>query len=221
MSKKADRLKKSKVPPRNEKYGDRLPPGQTLTTKFPILHEGEVPEYDLKDWNLRVFGEVEEEKVFTYEDLMSMPQTSIVRDIHCVTRWSKFDNTFTGVKFTDFLKVINVKDTAKYVMVYGDHDYESNMPLKDLLKEDILIAHSYDNKPLSPKHGYPFRLIVPHLYFWKSVKWIRGIEFMEEDRPGYWERNDFHNYGDPFKEERFSIDDAYMPDDEWLKKEFD
>ncbi|SHN35697.1 sulfite oxidase-like oxidoreductase [Gracilibacillus kekensis] len=219
--KKADRLKKAKVPPRNEKYGDRLPPGQTLTKKFPILHEGEVPEYDLDKWSLKVFGEVEQEVVFNYEDLMSLPQTTIVRDIHCVTRWSKFDNSFTGVKFTDFLKEIGVKDTAKYVMVYGDYDYDSNIPLEDLLKNDILIAHSYDGKPLTPQHGYPFRLVVPHLYFWKSVKWIRGIEFMKEDRQGFWERNDFHNYGDPFKEERFSIEDAYMPEDEWQKKEYD
>ncbi|RCW71921.1 sulfite oxidase-like oxidoreductase [Saliterribacillus persicus] len=219
--KKADRLKKAKTPPRNEKYGDRLPPGQTLTKKFPILHEGEVPEYDMNTWSLRVFGEVEDEKTFSYDDLMKMPQTTIVRDIHCVTRWSKFDNTFTGVKFSDFLKALNIKDNVKHVMVYGDQDYESNIPLEDLLHDDILIAHSYENEPLTPQHGYPFRLIVPHLYFWKSVKWITAIEFLEEDRPGFWERNDFHNYGDPYKEERFSTDDGYMPEDEWLKKDFD
>ncbi|MEC0090360.1 sulfite oxidase-like oxidoreductase [Paenibacillus macquariensis] len=225
MHGKADRLKGAKAPknqqPIDSSLQHRLPPGQSLTEKFPILHEGEVPVYDLATWNLRVFGEVEEERTFTYDELKNMKQSRVVSDIHCVTRWSKFDAPWDGVLFTDLLKELKVKPEAKSVMIHADPDYDTNVPLVDLMRNDILLAFDFDSKPLTLKHGWPLRLVVPHLYFWKSAKWIRGIEFMKEDREGFWERNGFHNTADPFLEQRFSGEDIPIPEDEWTRKEFD
>lgn len=223
MHNKAERLKKvsPKVFEVPQEIAHRVPPGQTVTERFPILHEGEVPVYDLDTWTLRVFGEVEQEQVFTFQQLLELPQHQIKRDIHCVTRWSKLDTEWEGVRFADLMPLLGVKPEAKHVMIHADQDYDTNVPLEDLLQEDVILAHRFDGEPLTDKHGWPMRLIVPHLYFWKSAKWIRGIEFMKEDRPGFWERNGFHNYADPFQEQRFSSDDNSMPEDEWLKKEFD
>lgn len=218
---KADRIKRMKVPAVDPKLAKRLPKGQVLTERFPILHEGEVPQYDISTWTLRVFGEVNREITLFYDDLLKMPQTDVTCDIHCVTRWSRFDNTFTGVLFKDFLKEIGVKPLSEYVMLHGDHDYTSNLPLADLMGDNILLAHSFEGKPLTDKHGWPLRLVVPHLYFWKSVKWLRGFEFIKENQPGFWEQNGFHLRGDPFKEERFSGEEIPIPEDEWKKKEFD
>lgn len=218
---KADRIKKMKVPELNPSLGNRLPKGQVLTERFPILHEGEVPAYQIEQWDLRVFGKVDQEVTLSYKDILDMPQTTVIRDIHCVTRWSKFDTPFTGVLFKDFLESIKVSPKGKYVMLHGDYDYCANVSLEDLLGDDVLLAHSYNGKPLTDKHGWPLRLVLPKLYFWKSVKWIRGIEFMEENKPGFWEQNGFHINGDPFKEERFSGEDLPIPEDEWEKKEYD
>lgn len=223
MHNKAERIKNMKLPSviTDPALDHRLPPGQVWTERFPILHEGEVPEYDMSVWTLRVFGEVEEEKVFTYEELMKLPQRTMKVDIHCVTRWSKPDTTWEGVLFRDVLELLKVKPAAKHVMIHADHDYETNVPLEDLLGDQILLAHSYDGKPLTPKHGWPLRLVVPHLYFWKSAKWIRGFELMQEDRPGFWERNGFHNVAEPFREERFSGEPLPLPEDEWVGKDYD
>ncbi|MBB3113522.1 DMSO/TMAO reductase YedYZ molybdopterin-dependent catalytic subunit [Paenibacillus phyllosphaerae] len=223
MHNKADRLKKSKTPQIAiaDDLKHRLPPGQMLTDRFPILHEGEVPVYDLSQWELRVFGEVEETRTFSMDELQAMPMTTISCDIHCVTRWSKFDTKWEGIRFRDFYNLLKVKPDAKYVMLHADNDYETNVPLEDLMHDDVLLAFRYDDKPLTDKHGFPLRLLVPHLYFWKSAKWLRGIEFMREDRPGFWERNGFHNYADPFEEQRFSGEDLPIPEDEWVRKEFD
>jgi Sulfite oxidase and related enzymes len=221
MLTKAERIKKSRAPQTPNGLEGRLPPGQTLTDRFPILHEGEVPRYDMNEWTLRVWGEVEEEVTFTYGQLMALPKTTITTDIHCVTRWSKFDTAWEGVLFRDVLKLLKVKPEAKYVMVHADNDYETNLPIEDLLGDDILLAYQYNGEPLTDKHGWPLRLLVPHLYFWKSAKWIRGFEFMKEDRPGFWERNGFHNYADPFKEQRFSGEDLGLPEDEWHHKDYD
>lgn len=225
MHNKAERLKRSPNPVVSvePELAHRLPPGQARTDRFPILHEGEVPVYDPAAWSLRVFGEVEAERVLQLEDVLDMPQTSVVRDIHCVTRWSKFDTAWEGVRFRDFLAAagVEVRPEAAHVMIHAENDYDTNVPLADLLRDDVLLAYRYDGQPLTPKHGYPLRLLVPHLYFWKSAKWIRGIEFMKEDRPGFWERNGFHNYADPFKEQRFSGEDLPIPEDEWVRKDFD
>ncbi|WP_053362298.1 sulfite oxidase-like oxidoreductase [Bacillus sp. FJAT-27251] len=218
---KAERIKKTRVPAVSPELASRLPPGQALTERFPILHEGEVPKYDMADWRLKVFGAVDEEKVLSYDEILAMPQTTITVDIHCVTRWSRFDNSFTGVKFRDFLKQIGVTPKSEYVMLHADQDYTANLKLSDLDREDVLLAHSFEGKPLTDKHGYPLRLVVPHLYFWKSVKWITGIEFIDENKPGFWEQNGFHMNGDPFSEERFSGEDLPIPEDEWERKDFD
>lgn len=224
MHDKADRLKAAKVPdPQHMESSkpSRLPPGQTLTEKFPILHEGPVPKYDLNSWTLRVFGEVEEERVFSLDELKSLPQSKSESDIHCVTRWSKFDTRWEGVKFKDFMQAFRVLPEAKYVMIHADTNYETNLRLEDLLQEDVLLAFSYDDKPLTAKHGFPLRLVVPHLYFWKSAKWVRGIEYMKEDRKGFWESHGFHNTADPFQEQRFSSDEYEMPEGEWEYNEYD
>jgi DMSO/TMAO reductase YedYZ molybdopterin-dependent catalytic subunit len=218
---KAERIKRTRVPAVDPALSKRLPPGQALTERFPILHDGEVPDYDLEKWDLKVFGAVDREIVVTYEQIMKMPQTSVTVDIHCVTRWSRFDNTFTGVKFSDFLKEVGINPNSKYVMLHADQDYTANLELSDLDRDDVLLAHSFEGKPLTDKHGWPLRLVVPHLYFWKSVKWIRGIEFIDENKPGFWEQNGFHINGDPFKEERFSGEDLPIPEDEWERKDFD
>jgi DMSO/TMAO reductase YedYZ molybdopterin-dependent catalytic subunit len=218
---KAERIKQMRVPVVDASLALRVPPGQVVTERFPILHEGEVPKYDLEQWQLRVFGEVEEERTFSFADLLALPQSQIVCDIHCVTRWSKLDTVWEGVLFRDLLKLLRVNSEARYVMIHADNDYETNVPLDDLLGGQILLAMKFDGEPLTGKHGWPLRLLVPHLYFWKSAKWIRGIEFMKEDREGLWESNGFHNYADPFREQRFSGEDLAIPDDEWEKKEFD
>lgn len=210
-----------KVPAVDPKLAKRLPPGQVLTERFPILTEGEVPKYDMDKWTLRIFGAVNKEVTLSYDDIMKMKQSSVTRDIHCVTRWSRFDNTFTGVKFQDLMKELNLEAKGKYVMLHGDYDYTANLALTDLDRDDVLLAHSFENEPLTEKHGWPLRLVVPHLYFWKSVKWIRGIEFIDENQPGFWEQNGFHINGDPFKEERFSGEDLPIPEDEWERKDYD
>jgi DMSO/TMAO reductase YedYZ molybdopterin-dependent catalytic subunit len=218
---KADRIKQMKVPIVDALLSSRVPPGQMVTERFPILHEGEVPEYELSEWSLRIFGEVDEEKLFRYEDLLALPQTQITCDIHCVTRWSKLDTIWEGVLFRDFLKELDIEPKGKYVMLHAANDYETNVPLADLMGDQVLLAFKYDGKPLTKKHGYPLRLLVPHLYFWKSAKWIQGIEFMKEDREGFWEQNGFHNAADPFKEQRFSGEDLQIPEDVWQNIEFD
>ena len=172
-------------------------------------------------WTLKIFGQVDKEVTLSYDDLLKLPQTTITCDIHCVTRWSRFDNTFTGVRFIDLMKELNVTPKSGYVMLHGDYDYTTNVALTDLDREDVLLAHSLDGEPLTAKHGYPLRFVVPHLYFWKSVKWVRGIEFIDENQPGFWEQNGFHMNGDPFQEERFSGEDLDIPEDEWEKKDFD
>ncbi|WP_322903879.1 sulfite oxidase-like oxidoreductase [Paenibacillus campi] len=224
MSDKADRLKKAPAPKPIELGSElqhRLPPGQTLTDSFPILHYGDVPEYDLASWNLRIFGEVEQERLFTMKQLQSLPVTRTVSDIHCVTRWSKFDTVWEGVRFADLLHELKVKPEARYVMLHADPDYETNLPLQSLLRDDVLLAWNYDGKPLTAKHGSPLRMVVPQLYFWKSAKWLRGIEFMKDDRRGFWEDHGFHNVADPFVEQRFSSDEYEMPEDEWKYCEAD
>ena len=218
---KAEQIKRTRVPVADPALAERLPPGQVLTERFPVLTEGAVPVYDMATWTLKIFGQVDKEVTLHYDDLLKLPQTTVTRDIHCVTRWSRFDNTFTGVRFIDLMKELGVTPKSGYVMLHGDYGYTTNLTLSDLDREDVLLAHSLDGEPLTAKHGYPLRFVVPHLYFWKSVKWVRGIEFIDENQPGFWEQNGFHMNGDPFQEERFSGEDLEIPEDEWEKKDFD
>lgn len=187
---------------------DRVPPGQALASGFPVLTYGPTPILKAKDWTCRVFGLVDREAVLRWDDLMAMPQTTITCDIHCVTTWSKLDTTWTGVLFRDFLEAVRgrtgVRPEAKFVLQHGTGGYTTNTPLSALLDDDVLIAHRYDGQPLEADHGGPVRLVLPKLYFWKSAKWLSGFEFLEEDCPGFWERNGYHNDADPWLEQRLS-----------------
>jgi DMSO/TMAO reductase YedYZ molybdopterin-dependent catalytic subunit len=185
----------------------RVPPNQHVTTKFPVLHHGNVPVYsDLSKWDLTVFGLVENPQVFTYDQLMNWPQIEVSTDIHCVTGWSRLDNKWTGISSSELLNHITVKKEARYVIFHAEEGWTSNIPIEDFLGAAALLAHSHNGEPLTPKHGFPLRAVVPHLYFWKSAKWLRKIEFTATDHPGFWERNGYHNHGDPWKEQRFSWD---------------
>ncbi len=181
---------------------ERLPPGQVTTEKWPVLTYGETPLIETKDWRFRASGLVDQEQILTWDDLLAFPAVRIVCDMHCVTRWSKFDNAFEGVRVRDLLASLNVKPEARYVMVHGYGGYTTNVPLTDLMDDDVLLAYKYDGKPLEPDHGGPCRLLLPKLYLWKSAKWVNGFELIEKDKPGFWERAGYHMYGDPWKEER-------------------
>ncbi|MCJ7667087.1 MAG: sulfite oxidase-like oxidoreductase [Anaerolineae bacterium] len=181
-----------------------IPPGQVVTSKFPVLHVGPIPTFDPQRWDFRIFGLVEEEVVFSYQEFMSLPKVEIVSDFHCVTRWSRLNNLWEGVTFREVMKHIRPRPEARYVMVHSDGDYSTNLPLLALLDDDVLFAYRHDGRDLTPEYGWPLRLVVPKRYAWKSAKWVRGLEFREEDRPGYWEAHGYHNDGDPWKEERYA-----------------
>jgi DMSO/TMAO reductase YedYZ molybdopterin-dependent catalytic subunit len=201
--KRVERLKRvTNVP--GESDNDRVPPGQFLTEKFPVLHYGSVPVYqNLNNWDLRVFGLVEQTQRFTWDDLMKLPSAAQTVDIHCVTRWSKLNTDWTGIPWRELMKVIKVKPQATHVMAHCEYGFTTNIALDVLDDDDTMLAFLYDGKPLEPEHGYPLRLLVPKKYFWKSAKWLRGVEFMADDRAGFWERNGYHMEGDPWKEQRF------------------
>jgi DMSO/TMAO reductase YedYZ molybdopterin-dependent catalytic subunit len=183
----------------------RLPPGQYLTEKWPVLHAGSVPRTDLATWDFRVFGEVENPITLSYEELQSLPQTEVTTDIHCVTRWSRFDARFKGVHWRELAKLVRPKPTARFVLAHAEHDFTANVPLEALEDENALIVWEADGEPLTPDHGWPLRLMVPTRYFWKSAKWLRGLELLSADRPGFWERYGYHNDADYWKEERYGF----------------
>jgi DMSO/TMAO reductase YedYZ molybdopterin-dependent catalytic subunit len=184
----------------------RLPPGQSLTLKWPVLQYGDVPRVDLRTWDFRIDGLVEKPVRLSWEEFNKLPRAEIHCDIHCVTRWSRFDNRFAGVPFTEVMKLVTPKSEAQFAMVRAEHGFTANLPLVDLMKPTTIFAFSHDGEPLSAEHGYPLRLVVPHLYFWKSVKWVRGFALAAEDAPGFWEQNGYHMYGDPWKEQRYDSD---------------
>ncbi|WP_236190700.1 sulfite oxidase-like oxidoreductase [Pseudomonas pharyngis] len=221
MHDKAARLRKSRSPKADVALGERLPPGQVLTERFPILHEGEVPAYDLATWSLRLFGTLANPVELTYADLQALPQRSLQCDIHCVTRWSKFDTRWSGVHLQDLLQALDIRPTSSFVMAHADHDYQTNLRLDDLLHPHSLLATHYDGQPLTAQHGWPLRLVVAGRYFWKSAKWLRGLEFTDQEQPGFWERNGFHLHADPFIEQRFSGDALDIAKDAWREKDFD
>jgi DMSO/TMAO reductase YedYZ molybdopterin-dependent catalytic subunit len=186
---------------------DRVPPGQYVTEKFPVLHYGSVPSYrDLEHtWDLRVWGEIEAPKTLSFNEFRALPTVTVTTDIHCVTRWSKLDTTWLGVRFRDFLQVLPpLKPTAKFVLAHCEQNYTANMPLEILMHDEALLAYKYEGEELTPDHGFPLRLLVPGKYFWKSAKWLRGIEFLAHDKLGFWERYGYNNNADPWREERYS-----------------
>jgi DMSO/TMAO reductase YedYZ molybdopterin-dependent catalytic subunit len=184
----------------------RLPPGQSLTLKWPVLHAGSVPRFDPARWDFVIGGLVEKPMRFSWGEFIELPQREVVADFHCVTRWSRFDNRWTGVPVSEVLKLTGVKPDARYVMVNAEHGYTANLTLADFAAPNSLFAFLHDGEPLTAEHGYPVRLIVPHLYAWKSVKWVRGFDLLAEDQPGFWEQNGYNMHGDPFKEQRYSSD---------------
>jgi len=188
------------------KQAGRLPPGQALTLKWPVLHYGSVPGFDPASWDFKVLGLLESPLKLTWNEFNRLPKMKVARDFHFVTRWSRFDNLCEGVSFREILKLARPKKEASHVLVHAEQDFTANVPLADLDRDDVLFATHHDGQPLTADHGYPLRLIVPHLYAWKSVKWVRGVEFLDHDVAGFWERNGYHMYGDPFKEQRFDTD---------------
>jgi DMSO/TMAO reductase YedYZ molybdopterin-dependent catalytic subunit len=179
----------------------RLPPGQYLVRGFPVLSAGPTPHTPLGEWSFTVNGQVDSQKTWTWEDFRRLPSETVTRDIHCVTKWSKLDTSWTGVPVDTLME--GVETAADYVMAFSDGGYTTNLPLEDLLGGKAWVAYEFDGVPLEPEHGGPARLLVPHLYFWKSAKWVRGLSLGLEDQPGFWESNGYHMYGDPWREQRY------------------
>jgi len=192
-----------------EARGDRLPPGQTLTDKFPVLSYGPTPRFNLAKWDFRMVGLVEQELHFSYEQFRALPQSRQVSDFHCVTTWSRFDNTWQGVRVLDLMKLVSLKPQTRNVVVHCEAGYTTNLPLGEFLDDDVMLAHRHDGRDLQPDHGWPLRLIVPKLYAWKSAKWVRAIEFSEFDQRGFWEVRGYHNHADPWREERYSFQEDH------------
>lgn len=189
---------------RNPELEGRLPPGQYATPDFPVLSAGPTPRTPLDRWDFSLMGEVEGPRRWSWQELGALPSETITKDIHCVTKWSKFDTTWRGVSVDTLLA--GVETAADHVVAFCDGGYTTNLPLEDVTDGKAWIAYEYDGEALAPEHGGPARLLVPHLYFWKSAKWVRGLELVSEDRPGFWETLGYHNYGDPFQEQRYQGD---------------
>jgi DMSO/TMAO reductase YedYZ molybdopterin-dependent catalytic subunit len=183
----------------------RLPPGQYLTEKWPVLHAGSVPETDLAIWDFHLFGELERELTLSWDELRELPATEITADIHCVTRWSRFDTSFRGVRWRDLAALVEPRPPARFVVAHAEQGFTSNLSLEALEAEDALIAYEADGEPLTPDHGWPLRLVVPSRYFWKSAKWLRGLELRSTDQPGFWERYGYHNDADYWREQRYGF----------------
>ena len=181
----------------------RLPPGQYLTERFPVLHVGDVPTYGDGEWDLTVTGLVDAPFTMSLDELRALPSVTPTFDIHCVTKWSKFDTTWTGVRVRDLLDRAGLRPGATHVVEHAEFGYTTNLPLADITTDDAIVAYAFEGEDIEPIHGGPVRVVVPHLYFWKSAKWVRALEVVDADRPGFWEQNGYHMYGDPFREQRF------------------
>lgn len=190
----------------DEETRKRLPPGQYLTEKFPVLHYGSVPRVDLGTWNLRVWGEVDNPFTLTWDQYRTLPRKKVHADIHCVTRWSKLDTDWEGVAIQEILELAQLRPSAAFVLEHAEQGYTTNLPLSVLDDDDVLLADTFGGQPLEPEHGGPLRLVVPKRYFWKSAKWLRGLEFLDRDSLGFWERYGYNNNADFWKEERFTDD---------------
>src|SRR5262249_39048356 len=190
---------------RERAVAERLPPGQYLTEKWPVLHAGSVPKIDLATWTLEVSGEVERPLTLTWEQLLELPSREITVDIHCVTRWSRFDTRFKGVHWSELAKLAAPTPSARFAVAHAEQGYTANVPSSALGEETSLIAYQADGEPLTPDHGGPVRLVIASRYFWKSAKWLRGIELLDRDEPGFWERYGYNNDADYWKEERYSF----------------
>jgi DMSO/TMAO reductase YedYZ molybdopterin-dependent catalytic subunit len=188
---------------RDKAVADRLPPGQYLTEKWPVLHYGGVPRVDLSTWSFGLEGLVAEPRTLTYDEFKQLPRQTVKADVHCVTRWSMLDSTWQGVPIAEIMKLVQLKPEASHVMVHAEHGFTANLSLDDLVRDENMLVDTRNGEPISAEHGWPLRLFVPHLYFWKSAKWVRSFEFMAADRPGFWEQYGYHMHGDPWQEERY------------------
>lgn len=182
---------------------NRVPPGQSVTEGFPVLHYGGVPRIDPAEWRLRLFGLVEIEKSISYPEFLALPLVKVFSDVHCVTSWSKLDNLWEGVSTSSLKDLAKILPDARFAIAHAAGNFTTNISLEDFFSKDVLFALKHNGRPLTPEHGAPVRLVVPRLYFWKSAKWVTGVEFTSEDRPGFWESHGYHNHGDPWKEERY------------------
>jgi DMSO/TMAO reductase YedYZ molybdopterin-dependent catalytic subunit len=183
----------------------RLPPGQYYTDKWPVLHAGDVPDEDLATWTLEISGEVENPVTLTYAELTALPATDVTTDIHCVTRWSRFDAQFKGVHWSELAKLCTPKPSARFAIAHAEQGFTANVPLAAIEDEKALVVYEADGAPLTPDHGWPVRLFVPSKYFWKSAKWLRGLELAPVDKPGFWERYGYSNEADYWREQRYEF----------------
>ena len=183
---------------------NRVPPGQKITDHWPVLHYGQVPRVDPSQWKLTISGLVKRELRLSYGEFLSLPRVRVLSDVHCVTGWSYLDNLWEGVSTGEIKRLAGLKPEARFVIVHAEGGFTTNLSVEDFFQPDVLFAIKHNGKTLTPEHGYPVRLVVPRLYFWKSAKWVTGVEFTAEDRPGFWETHGYHNRGDPWKEERYS-----------------
>ena len=188
---------------RERAFGYRLPPGQYVTEKWPVLHAGSVPHFDRAMWDFRIVGLVQEPVRLTYDEFFALPRKTVRADVHCVTRWSLFDSEWEGIAVSSVLELVKLKPEARFVMVHAENNFSANLPLEDLDRPENLFAFRRNGQDIAPEHGWPLRLFVPHLYFWKSAKWVRGLKFMASDKPGFWEQYGYHMRGDPWAEERY------------------
>ncbi len=185
------------------KRASRVPPGQNLTGGWPVLHYDGVPRINPEEWRLRLFGLVEKERTINLQEFSALPQVKVFSDVHCVTSWSRLDNLWEGSPSLAIKDLVKILPDARFAIIHALGDFTTNLSLDDFFQEDVILATKHDGLEISPEHGYPVRLVVPRLYFWKSAKWISGVEFTAEDRPGFWESRGYHNRGDPWKEERY------------------
>jgi DMSO/TMAO reductase YedYZ molybdopterin-dependent catalytic subunit len=181
--------------------GDRLPPGQYVVKDFPVLSAGPTPRTPLDAWSFTIEGEIDQPRTWSWDDFRALPTETVTKDIHCVTKWSKFDTVWEGVSVDTLLE--GVETSAGYVSAFCDGGYTTNLPIEDVMDGKAWVAFNFGGEPLEPEHGGPARLLVPHLYFWKSAKWVRGLRLLAEDEPGFWETNGYHNRGDPWLEQRY------------------
>ena len=200
---RVERLRRAQ-PKRKRELDARVPPGQFITKKFPVLTYGPTPQIDLGAWQLRIDGAVEQKITFNWEEFTSLPTVRIETDIHCVTRWTMLDTVWEGVAFRELVDRVRPTPDAQFVMQHAYGGYTTNLLLNELLDDDVLLAHRFGGEPLEVEHGGPLRVVVPKLYFWKSAKWVNRLEFLTEDSLGFWESYGYHRHGDPWKEERFS-----------------
>jgi DMSO/TMAO reductase YedYZ molybdopterin-dependent catalytic subunit len=188
------------------KASARLPPGQYEEKGFPVLSLGPTPDIDLAEWKLEIRGLVEKPMAWNWEDFNKLPKTGVKKDIHCVTKWSKFDTNWEGVSLDTLMSLVKAQDTATHLIAHSYDGYTTNVPIEDIINGQAMVATSYEEDMIEDEHGGPARLLIPHLYFWKSAKWLNKLEFVDADKPGFWEVRGYNNYGDPWKEQRYTND---------------